>query len=321
MTVERDARPTVATVRQTLRVRSRRQLASDVVEVTLEPPDGAPVSPYAPGTHLELDLGAGWIRQYSPCGPAEDGTYVIAVRIAQQGRGGSAHLAAAVQVGSTVTLTAVRENFRLHPVGYPVLIAGGIGITPVLAMARQLAASQRPWSMIYTGRSRSDMPYAELVAALAPDAVIRPDDEAGSLPDFRQLLAGMPPDAHIHCCGPEPMMAAVSTAVSALFGPDHYHSESFAPPPVQGQTFTVRLASDGTIIHIPPDHSILQCIRAVRSVLSSCEAGLCGTCETTVLGGIPEHRDYVLTDAERAAGKSMMICVSRSVTDELVLDL
>lgn len=306
-----------------LRVRRAQWEADGVLSLTLADPSGAPLPPWRPGAHIDLALPSGRTRPYSLCGdPADRTQWTVAVRRTDDGRGGSAEIHETALVGRTLEVRGPRNRFPLHPAPAHLLLAGGIGITPLLPMARELAAAGVPFRLVYLGRTRSAMPYAGAVAALGGTLV---ETSRRGRPAPEALLGETPPGTAVHCCGPGPMLAAVEEecARRGLV----LHTERFAAAPGAGEppaggTFEAELRRSGCTVSVPPDRSLLEAVREkLPGVPSSCEEGFCGACETTVLEGEPEHRDSVLDDAERAAGGTMLICVSRSRTPRLVLDL
>lgn len=304
----------------------KEELAAGVVRLTLRHPAGDPLPEWEPGAHLDLVLGEGMVRQYSLCGdPADRGVLQVAVLREPDGRGGSAWVHDHLSTGDTVRIRGPRNHFRL--VGSPryLFVAGGIGITPIVPMIARAEASGADWRLVYGGRSRASMAFREELVARYGDRVeIRPQDETGLL-DLDELLGAPRDGVAVYCCGPEPLLAAVEQRC-AVWPPGSLHVERFSPKAGadagERTTFEVELAASGRTVTVPPDKSILAAVEeAGVSVLSSCQEGTCGTCETPVLDGVPDHRDSLLTDEERAANDTMMICVSRSCGPRLVLDL
>ncbi|MFB7213765.1 PDR/VanB family oxidoreductase [Streptomyces sp. NPDC056255] len=302
-----------------LEVREAGAAADGVLSLTLTDPSGAPLPPWTPGAHVDLHVAPGLVRQYSLCSDPEDtGHYRIAVLRVPDGRGGSAAVHETLRAGSRVAVSAPRNHFELVDAPEYVLVAGGIGITPLLAMAHRLTASGKPWRMLYGGRSRTTMAF---LGELPPDRVtVVPQDEAGH-PDLAGYLAATP-GATVYACGPGGLLDAVRE-----LHPGPVHTERFtAPDPARSpdgdHAFDVRLARSGIDVHVPADTSVLDAVRAAGAETpSSCEAGICGTCETAVLDGFPDHRDTLLTPQEQEAGATMLICVSRCRGARLVLDL
>jgi ferredoxin-NADP reductase len=270
-------------------------------------------------------LGSGLVRQYSLCGePHDRRTWRIAVLREPESRGGSRHVHERLTVGAKLRVDGPRNHFPLLDATEYLFIAGGIGITPIVAMIDATEASGRPWSLLYGGRRRASMAFLDRLAGYGDRVSIRPQDETGLL-DLGVLPAQPAAGTLVYCCGPEPLLAAVEQRCAG-WPSGALHVERFAPKPQAGpagaETFEIVLAQSELTLEVSPDRSVLEVVeQAGIPVLSSCAEGTCGTCETAVLDGVPEHRDSVLSDDERAANDCMMICVSRSCTARLVLDL
>lgn len=303
--------------------------ARDVLILALCALDGSTLPSFGPGAHIELKLPNGLIKHYSLI---NDGNapehYLVAVGLAAESRGGSAYLHGSVCRGTQLAITGVRNNFQLDPDADAYLfIAGGIGITPIMSMIRWCRSHDRRWRLIYAARSRQRAAFYEDLKRAAPEQVdFHFDDELGGFLDVGKVLAGRPADEQIYCCGPEPLMKAVESATSDR--PEGaVHFEWFTAPEnsesaESGSSFQVELRSNGRSLDVPTDKSILQVLEENGlEVPFSCREGLCRTCETRICEGEPDHRDYVLSAEERAAGASMMICVSRAKSEKLVLDL
>ena len=301
-------------------VADRTDVAAGVVQLELVDSGGAALPEWAPGAHVDLHLPGGHVRQYSLCGdPADRDRWQIAVLREPEGRGGSACVHDKVAVGDELVVAGPRNHFPLVDAPSYLFVAGGIGITPIRPMVAELERRGRPWRLVYGGRTRSSMAYLDDLARAGRPVDVRPQDEVGLL-DLDAVLGGTPAEAAVYCCGPEGLLRAIEERVPA----DRLHLERFAPKPVTGvdAPFEVTLAGSGRTLPVPAGCSILTALeRAGVIVLSSCQEGTCGTCETGVLEGVPAHRDSVLTPAEQAAGDVMMICVSRAASPRLVLDL
>jgi cytochrome P450/ferredoxin-NADP reductase len=304
-------------------------VATDVVALTLAPTDGTPLPPWPPGAHVELHLPSGRMRQYSLCGEPDAAQWTVAVLREPAGRGGSAELHEVARPGLRLTARGPRNRFPLVDAPAHLLLAGGIGVTPLLAMARALTARGARSRMVYGGRTRASMAFTdELATLLGDDLRLVPQDTDG-LPDLAALLADTAPGTAVYCCGPGPMIEAVRAACEAAGRSADLRVELFAAPadaPVVDTsgdtTFEVVLARNGRTLTVPADRPLLDTLRETVPALSyDCEQGYCGACEVRVLAGIPEHRDTVLTDEERAAGTTMMVCVGRARTPSLTLDL
>lgn len=308
---------------RTLRVQRMTWLADDVVEVMLADAHRAALPDWQPGAHVVLQLADGLSRQYSLCGdPAERGSWTVAVHRSPASRGGSSHVHDRLRVGSLLPVEGPANNFPLGEADRYLMLAGGIGITPILAMTRRLRESGADFELVYCGRSASVMAYRDEIAGWRDDRVtLHADEEDGGPLDLRALLAARP-GALVYCCGPEGMIAAVEQAAP---DPSMVRVERFRAGPAvrdEGEAFDVVLAGSGERVRVGLGESILGALdRAGHDVPSSCREGICGTCETKVVRGEPDHRDSVLTPEERAENCSMMICVSRSRSPELVLDL
>jgi aryl-alcohol dehydrogenase-like predicted oxidoreductase/ferredoxin-NADP reductase len=306
-------------------VSARTEAADGVVVLELHHPAGALLPPWEPGAHIDLLLGPALVRQYSLCGDPEDRhTWRIGVLREEQSRGGSMYVHESLREGSTVRIQGPRNHFALHPSPAYLFIAGGIGITPILPMIRRAERADADWSLTYGGRRRATMAFLDELASFGGRANVRPEDEFGLL-DLDTLLAEARPGTLVYCCGPEPLLAAVEDRC-ASWPNGSLHVERFtAKPltePVLTGSFEIRLEQTGLTLTVPEDKSILDVVNeAGLDALSSCEEGICGTCETAVLEGEPDHRDSVLTNQERARNDCMMICVSRSRCPLLVLDL
>ncbi|MEU8695585.1 PDR/VanB family oxidoreductase [Streptomyces sp. NPDC048665] len=309
-------------------ISERTELAAGVLGLELVAADGGALPAAAPGAHVDLLLPSGLVRPYSLCGRGErPGTWRIAVLREPDGRGGSAELHDKAEVHMRLRATGPRNRFPLLPADDLLFIAGGIGITPLLPM---LAAAERDgvrWRLAYGGRTRASMAFLPELAVYGDRVTVVPQDECGLL-DIAGLLSEAPAGARVYACGPEPLLEAVRERCAALPRLT-LHTERFAAAAAPGAVragadtgFEAVLRRSGRSVLVPAGTSVLRAVRdAGVAVLASCEEGTCGTCETTVLGGTPEHRDSLLTEEERAAGDLMLICVSRSRGPRLVLDL
>ncbi len=304
-------------------VEKKELLADDVVLLTLRDPSGAELPAWTPGAHLDLVLTEDLVRQYSLCGdPGERSVYRVAVLREPAGRGGSAYVHDVVSEGDTVLVRGPRNRFALVDAPGYVFVAGGIGITPLVPMIAAAHAAGADWQLVHGGRSRASMAFTEL-AGRHPDRVaLVPQDEAGLL-DVAGILAaaaGRP----VYCCGPEGLLAAVEAEGERLGVPVHVERFSARPGALDGpdEAFEVELSGSGTVVAVPAGCSILDALEGAGiATLSSCREGTCGTCETGVLAGEPDHRDSLLTEEEQASNEVMMLCVSRSRSPRLVLEL
>ncbi|RAY10775.1 oxidoreductase [Actinomadura craniellae] len=309
----------------TLLVRSLTWEADGVLSVTLTSPDVSALPRWSPGAHIDLIPGGAPTRQYSLCGdPADRLRWRVAVLRADPSRGGSAHVHDSLRPGSLVRYAGPRNNFPLVQADRYLFVAGGIGITPLLPMVHAVAAAGAPWRLLYGGRTRASMAFLAELARYGEHVTVRPQDEHGPL-DLDAALAeareipGADGPVTVYCCGPEPLLTAMEERVPGL------HLERFSPlaPPATAEpgAFDVVLQRSGVTLHVPADRSVLSVLEEGGvPVPSSCLEGVCGSCETAVIEGEVEHRDSVLTQAERDAGKTMFPCVSRCRSPRLILD-
>ena len=308
-------------------VESTREIARGIHSFELEDPAGAELPAFTAGAHIGLRVPTGRMRKYSLCNdPAERDRYVIAVKREESGSGGSSSLIDQVTPGDHLECTPPRNDFALSDRATSFLfIAGGIGITPILSMVRHLksTASAR-FKLYYCTRTPEDTPFREELTG--PDyrgrVVIHHDDgDPERLLDLWPLLE-RPTGAHVYCCGPRSMLEAVRD-MTGHWSSGRVHFESFddaaAMRTPRDRPLRVRLARTGGVVDVPADQSILEALRAAGLVVpSSCESGTCGTCRTGLVDGQPDHRDLVLSDAERES--NIMVCVSRALSDELAID-
>jgi ferredoxin-NADP reductase len=309
-----------------LTLAARFDAADEVVILHLEKPDGSDLPSWTPGAHIDLTLTPYITRQYSLCGEPSDSTqWQIAVLREPSGRGGSQFVHDTLRVGDSVAVRGPRNHFELAESPQYLFIAGGIGITPIMAMAAQADRAGAQWSMVYGGRTRSSMAFADaLVERFGDRIVLYPQDEKGFI-DLDDLLSEVPAGTQVYCCGPGALLDAVADRCMNL-PEDTLHVERFSAKeltePVLAGSFDIELAQTGITITVTPEKTVLDAVTEHGvEVLSSCMEGTCGTCETPVLSGIVDHRDSLLTDGEQEANDTMMICVSRAKCARLVLDL
>ena len=316
----------------TLRIVRKQREAEDIFSFDLASPDGEPLPSFEAGSHIDVKVAEGIVRQYSLCNPSDDHRlYRIAVLRTPGSRGGSAGLTERFGEGDLVETGLPRSLFPLASSnGHSLLFAGGIGITPILCMAERLARTGKPFELHYAGRSRGRMAFLGHVTAtpLAEHTRIYCDDEPDQPRlDLPGLLVERAADTQLYVCGPTGFMDAVlNTAMNLNWSPDRLHREYFSAPAVlQADTdtaFEVQVSSTGQRYLVPPDCSVVSVLAEHGiEVNVSCEQGVCGTCLTRVLEGEPDHRDQVLTDSERLANDQFTPCCSRSRTPVLVLDL
>lgn len=302
-------------------VERRESAAEGVLALTLRHPLGEPLPAWEPGAHIDVVLGPGLERQYSLCGdPADRDAWRIAVLREPAGRGGSAHVHEQLGQGDKVRVRGPRNHFALKPAPRYRFIAGGIGITPILPMLAEAEARGAEWTLLYGGRTRNSIAFTEELGRYGDRVTVAPQDETGLL-DLASALDDVPEGTLVYCCGPGALLDAVEARCPAGV----LHLERFTPKEQEsgGNTeFEVELAQSGRTVTVPSDVSVLDAVCAAGvEVLFSCTEGTCGTCETDVLEGDPDHRDSVLTAEEQEAGETMMICVSRCRGKRLVLDL
>ncbi|MFF9115098.1 PDR/VanB family oxidoreductase [Streptomyces massasporeus] len=295
--------------------------AEGVLALTLRHPLGELLPAWEPGAHVDVVLEPGLERQYSLCGaPADRSAWRIAVLRESAGRGGSAHVHERLGEGAEVRVRGPRNNFALEPAARYRFVAGGIGITPILPMLAAAEAAGAEWTLLYGGRTRASMAFGEELGRYGERVTIAPEEETGLL-DLPSVLDDVPAGTLVYCCGPGPLLDAVEARCPSGI----LRVERFRPKEQEsgdGIAFEVELARSGRTLTVTPDVSVLDAVReAGVEVLYSCTEGTCGTCETDVLDGEPDHRDSVLTQDERAAGETMLICVSRCRGKRLVLDL
>lgn len=310
-----------------VRITAQRLEADGVVSLELTAEEGVQLPEWEAGAHIDLLLPSGLVRQYSLCGDPRDRRRLrIAVLLEANGRGGSREVHGALRLGQRVAIRGPRNAFPMSEGPY-LFVAGGIGITPILAMARAAQRAGAEWQLLYGGRSRRSMAFIEQLQALGGGRVeILPADEVGLL-DLEAVVAAARNGQQVYSCGPAPLLDALSARFAEAGLEARLHLERFAPAaPVAGQGggegLKVILARSGAEVEVPSGCSIMAALRAAgHEVASSCEQGVCGMCETRVLDGVPDHRDMLLSESERARGDVMMLCVSRAKTPTLTLDL
>jgi ferredoxin-NADP reductase len=301
---------------------------SNVNFFDLRPLQGSSLPTFSAGAHIDVHMQGGMVRSYSLANhPGERHRYLLGIKREQEGRGGSQWMHEAARVGKVLEVSPPKNHFPLvETAKHTVLIAGGIGITPIWCMAQRLMEIGASWELHYRARSRSAAPLLE---ELGRDPVrshvhlsFTDDPLAGAL-DLTRIVSNATEGSHFYCCGPTKMVDAFENACSAIEA-DRVHFEYFASreaPATEGG-FTVRLARSGREFVVEPGRTILECLQGHGvAVPYSCQQGVCGECETRVLAGTPDHRDLVLSDAEKESGKTIIVCCSGSRTGSLVLDL
>ncbi len=310
---------------QPLTIKRKQPLAEGIWRFELVARDNQPLPAFTAGSHIAVRTPSGAKRHYSLSNdPAETDRYELGVKVEPQGRGGSTSLVEDTREGGELMVSAPMNTFALEPAPGYILIAGGIGITPILSMARQLRREAAAFQLVYCARNAEVTAFGDELSEpdFAAHVTVHHDDgDPGRMYDFWDLFE-RPGKAHVYCCGPRPLMEEI-LGVSGHWPHGAIHFEDFAtdvnPVRPDDRCFTVRRHSTGQCFPVPSDHTILETLRAAGEMLpSSCESGTCGTCRTRVVEGAVDHRDRVLSDEQRR--HDIMICVSRALGDELVLD-
>ena len=333
MTIAKEA-PAVASAAKVhefttdLVVRRRLEAADGVVVLDLTDQQGGDLPTWEPGAHVDLLLDEGLVRQYSLCGDPRDATtWRVGVLLDPDSRGGSRHVHENLAEGATVRVRGPRNHFALVDSPRYLFIAGGIGITPLMAMIDSAQRTGSDWTLIYLGRSRTTMAFAGDLSASYGDRVrLWPNDEKGHF-DLAAVLKDPADRTLVYCCGPEGLLSAVEQQCEH-WPEGSLHIERFAakapaePAAESLDTFHVVCQRSGVTVEVSGETSILEALEdADIPIMSSCLEGICGTCTATVVEGSPDHRDSMLTEAERASGNKILTCVSRSCSEKLVLDL
>lgn len=308
---------------------ARKQTEADgISSFELAREDGQPLPPFSAGAHIDVHLGAGRVRQYSLCNPVgEHLRYQIAVLREPASRGGSQYLHEQLNEGDRLSIGEPRNLFALDPAAtHSLLFAGGIGITPILCMAERLSHAGKSFELYYSVRSRDRAAFFErLQASPFATQVHLCCDDAEPL-DARSVLANPDPGTHLYVCGPGGYMGYVLDSARAQGWPEaRLHREYFSAAPehqAPGNAFEIEIASSGDVLRVESDQSVIDVLYdAGIEVPVSCEQGVCGTCVTRVLDGLPDHRDSFLTETQRAAGDLFTPCCSRAKSPRLILDL
>lgn len=314
----------------TVRVARKAVEALDIVSLELVAADGAALPPFSAGSHVDVHLPNGITRQYSLCNdPGEAHRYLLCVLRDPASRGGSQAVHQLVSGGDELRISAPKNHFALaHEAKHSLLLAGGIGVTPILCMAERLAAMSATFEMHYCSRAPERTAFRDRIAASAfADQVHFHFDSDGPAQrlDLDALLADALPATHLYVCGPKGFMDAVlAGARSKGWVEERLHYEFFAgaAPVTDGQAFEVRLASSGRTVAVGAGESVVAALAAAGvEIPVSCEQGVCGTCLTRVLSGQPDHKDMFLTPEEQARNDQFLPCCSRSKSPLLVLDL
>jgi ferredoxin-NADP reductase len=307
-----------------MRLTAIRYAAQDTNLYEFRRADGAALEPVEPGAHIDLNLPNGMVRSYSlVTADGDRSAYVVGIKRDRASRGGSVFVHDNLRVGQMVAIGGPRNNFPLkEDAAHSVLIAGGIGITPIWCMAQRLKKLGRSFELHYACRDRAEVAFADELKAL-PEAKIHVDTEAGGFLDVGAIVAGARKDAHFYCCGPIPMLEGYERATKDVPA-EQVHVEYFSSKEAAATEggYVVELRKSGKEYMIPEGRTILEVlVEDGVDIMYSCQEGVCGACETIVVSGTPDHRDGILTDAERVASKTMMICCSGSKSPRLVLDL
>lgn len=291
--------------------------------------DKSALPAFTAGAHIEVQMGPQLARSYSLANdPIETHRYVVAVYRDPAGRGGSRFMHENVHVGQSLRISKPRNNFELtEDAQHSVLIAGGIGITPIRAMIARLRRLRQPWTLHYCGRERGAMAYLDefnKMLSEGSDVRVHVDrEQGGAVLDLAEVVRASPADAHIYCCGPKPMLAALESAASAL-PPGQVHVEYFSAKEAGTAEggFRVELARSKRVLLVEPGKTILEAVlEAGVDVDFSCMEGVCGSCEVRLLAGVPDHRDSILSKSERDANDRLIICCSGAKSASLTLDL
>jgi ferredoxin-NADP reductase len=292
-----------------------------------------PLPEWAPGAHIDVYVPDGTTRQYSLCGePTDRSYYQIAVLREPLSRGGSAFLHEQLRVGDRLMVTRPKHHFNLEEATFHALVAGGIGITPIMTFAEHLQAAGRPFTLTYGGRTVDTMAFRTRLGSLGNRVRYLAEDEDGR-PDLDAIVDGLPEGGLVYVCGPLPLLRAVEAAAERRFGADQdvVRFELFSragievdqsSAPLEGDTFELALRRSGHLLTLKPDTNILDVVLALGiEVENDCRDGICGSCVTRVLAGTVDHRDLVLTKKEQASMSQMMICCSKPASARLELDL
>ena len=318
------------TPKRSVRIARKTVEAQDICSFELVDPAGRPLPRFAAGAHIDVHLPGGLVRQYSLCNdPAETQRYLIAVLHEAASRGGSAGMHALAE-GALLTIGEPRNHFPLADAAtHHLLLAGGIGVTPMLAMAEQLVRSDASFELHYCARSRARAAFVERLerSAFASLATLHlDDDDASQRLDLVARLQASAPGTHLYVCGPSGFMDwLLATARAAGWADQRLHREYFSAAPVDTSSdgaFEVQIASTGAVIPVAADQNVVAALAACGiEIPVSCEQGVCGTCVTRIREGMPLHRDMFLTPAEQARGDQFTPCCSRATSARLVLDL
>lgn len=310
----------------TLRVARKWQEADGVVALTLEHPTGGLLPRWEPGAHVDVIVGDGSARQYSLCGDPRDRTqWTIAVLHESEGRGGSVWIHQTLVESQDIQIRGPRNHFHLDPAPRYLFIAGGIGVTPLLPMIATAEAAGADWRLVYGGRALENMAFRPALERYGDRVQFHPQSTSGRL-DLAGLLGTPEEELLVYCCGPGSLLDAVEDMCApwprgSLYI-ERFSARENADEENANTAFEVELSISGRTLSIPADRTVLEVLEEEQvDIVSSCAEGTCGSCETVVLEGIPDHRDSVLSQDERDANDRMMVCVSRCRGSRLVLEL
>jgi ferredoxin-NADP reductase len=310
-----------------MKIKSKTPITDTVTALTLVRADGRDLPQWSPGAHIDLVLGPDMVRQYSLCGdPGDLRSWQVCVLHQPDGRGGSTHVHHELREGDSLTVRGPRNNFRLVEASRYLFIAGGIGITPILPMITSVDQAGAEWSLVYGGRTSRSMAFADDLKRVHGDRVtLVPQDTHGRI-DLGRILAGVTPTTAVYVCGPEGLLSAVQGMAAELDNVGEIHLERFTAKTLTDAPvlnyFDVEFVRAGITVSVGPDQSILDTARAVGVPAPwSCSKGTCATCETNIVSGRADHRDSVLSAAEREENSTLMICVSRAACPKIRLDL
>lgn len=306
-------------------VEKRPLIPGHIVEIKLAHTEKTELPSWEPGAHIELILPSGLIRHYSLCGEPTDAYYTIAVLKEPESRGGSIEVHDSLEVGTILSIRGPRNHFPLISAQHTAFIAGGIGITPLLPMMRELSRQGKSWELHYGGKSLAALAYLDALQLMQGQQIsIYLKDETRRVP-VSEVVGKLPQNTVIYVCGPESMIDEVEAEGIAHGLEVKLERFSSSGQPIDHDndtSFEVTLERSGTTLTVNKDQRLIDVVRTVvPSVPFSCEEGYCGSCETGVLEGVPDHRDSILSAEEREANDCMMICVGRSCTPRLVLDI
>ncbi|MBL4756324.1 MAG: oxidoreductase [Rhizobiales bacterium] len=307
-----------------MKVARKRELTPEICEFALEANDGAKLTPFAPGANITVETPSGAMRCFSLVNDGySPNQYVIAVKNEPTSRGGSSSMHKDLEEGSVLNVAAPENSFTLGDASSYLLIAGGIGITPIYAMAQSLTKDGKPFKIIYCSRSAGDAAYLdELKAAFGSNLIAHHDNgDPDNMYDFWDHFAEIK-NIHVYCCGPKPLMKEIK-AISGHWPEGRVNFEDFKPVEISrpdDAAFEVRLQKSAMTITVPKNQTILEAVRAAGvPTTSSCEGGACGACKSSLIEGDVDHRDVVLMEEEKST--NIMICVSRAKSGGLVIDL